>query len=549
MDNLINSSILSNITNLLGQNSIKLPIEILNGDISKLPISQNLLIEIEFPNSEINFANSISKLNIQLENEMIELFGKIKLSNIIQNKENETQNIKLNIDAKIISKNGDNIELSINKINNQNPTEFIKSTKSTNNQTIVTNKANEKILETNFLKQNFNAEFIAKDFLSNIKSDNPDTVKEITKLINNLSLSLKIKSVTTPEKTSIEQNNNQINIPANHKKIDISNKDINIEKLYQNIKNLIETNCNKPINVEVIKQLPDNKVVVKSEIGNLIINNQTNLKTGDKLEIEINKLIENNKLEIEKLDFFDEKLDIKTPKKWDSLDKIITHLKNAGENKTAEIINNKIPNFKKDILSNMIKYIKAAKENDASIWFGKDVIDIIKEKLPNAHELLNNLERDIEKSSFRVEHMGSEWKIINIPFIDEDALVKIRAIIKQYDKYKEQKNKNKNKKHKEIETGARFIIDTNFSMLGAFQFDGLSFEENKKFDLILRTEKKLNDNIINHIINIFKSTIREFNYKGSIFINQKDKFITIEEKNIIDIVEDTDKLYNQGIWV
>ena len=87
------------------------------------------------------------------------------------------------------------------------------------------------------------------------------------------------------------------------------------------------------------------------------------------------------------------------------------------------------------------------------------------------------------------------------------------------------------------------MVDTTFSRLGAFQFDGFSFVKDRQFDLIIRTEKVIDEDLKSNIFKIFKTTLNNLHYSGTIKINVKENFIKICED---DTKEETLK---QGLYV
>ena len=78
--------------------------------------------------------------------------------------------------------------------------------------------------------------------------------------------------------------------------------------------------------------------------------------------------------------------------------------------------------------------------------------------------------------------------------------------------------------------------------MGKFQFDGLAIEEKRRFDLIIRTEKQLEDDIYSHIMRLYRTTLENLNYAGTIKINLKENFIKPWE-------DDTTENLGRGIFV
>ena len=85
------------------------------------------------------------------------------------------------------------------------------------------------------------------------------------------------------------------------------------------------------------------------------------------------------------------------------------------------------------------------------------------------------------------------------------------------------------------------MVDTDFSLLGKFQFDGFTIAKERRFDLVIRTSKRMEKDFCSEIMNLFKTSMYNVGYAGTIKINQQEKFINIEET--------TDKQLTDGIYI
>ena len=85
------------------------------------------------------------------------------------------------------------------------------------------------------------------------------------------------------------------------------------------------------------------------------------------------------------------------------------------------------------------------------------------------------------------------------------------------------------KEAKQSKQGTRFVVETQFSKLGNFQFDGFVRSHERNLDLIVRTSSQLDDDFCTQLINLFKNSLYNFDYKGSVKINQKESFINFYE--------------------
>lgn len=82
------------------------------------------------------------------------------------------------------------------------------------------------------------------------------------------------------------------------------------------------------------------------------------------------------------------------------------------------------------------------------------------------------------------------------------------------------------------------MVDTSFSRLGEFQFDGFSVAKERRFDLIIRTSRSVGDDLCANIMRIFKTALNEVGYAGSINVNVKENFIKICEDERSETLKD-----------
>ena len=77
------------------------------------------------------------------------------------------------------------------------------------------------------------------------------------------------------------------------------------------------------------------------------------------------------------------------------------------------------------------------------------------------------------------------------------------------------------------EGGIRFLVETEFSKLGSFQFDGFSQVKERRFDLVIRTSQPQPQGFCAEIMRLFKNSLHDVGYNGQININQQADFIKI----------------------
>ena len=193
----------------------------------------------------------------------------------------------------------------------------------------------------------------------------------------------------------------------------------------------------------------------------------------------------------------------------------------------------KLPSDNENMLQNMATFTKAAVKGEIRQWLGTEVITRLENQGETGKVILSELQNALQSSS----RQSPMWRIIEIPYYIENHIEQIKLAIKQYPDEKENEDNSKQK------FGTRFVVDTNFTQLGAFQFDGFSFAKDRRFDLIIRTERNVGDDLCANIMKIFKKTLSDVQYVGNIKINLKENFIKISENN------PDDKFLAQGLFV
>ena len=217
--------------------------------------------------------------------------------------------------------------------------------------------------------------------------------------------------------------------------------------------------------------------------------------------------------------------------------KILEIIKPLQGQVAPEVLTNlieKIPADNAKILSNIISFLKAAGNENISDWLGSELTDSLRLSGNKGQEALTQLENLI----LGRKEENSQWRIIEVPFYDTESLSKIRVAIRKYSK--EDKSHNSQMRKKDT---ARFVIDTSFTALGAFQFDGFTISQEKRFDLVIRTEKDIGEDFCTHIMQLFRNSLASVDYAGNIRINIKEKFIKL--------CEDTQKstILQDGIYI
>lgn len=202
----------------------------------------------------------------------------------------------------------------------------------------------------------------------------------------------------------------------------------------------------------------------------------------------------------------------------DDILKILQPLMNRGQKELAAAVLNRIPEPSSPrMLANMVAYMKASGEHNLSRWLGSDIVDRLS-ATTEGREVVSKLGSMFVSSN----QDGINWRIMEVPVLNGQNLSKIRIAVKKILDEEEKKKSRENRRF-----GTRFVVDTSFSRLGSLQFDGYALAKDKRFDLIIRTERDIGSDFCANVMRLFKATLHEEGYVGTVKINVKEKFIKI----------------------
>lgn len=205
------------------------------------------------------------------------------------------------------------------------------------------------------------------------------------------------------------------------------------------------------------------------------------------------------------------------------LAKILAPLPNQAENlQLATQILERIPAPGAKMMANLHAFYKAASTGKAADWFGEKLTAEISRLGGEGQTVMNRA------GEFVTAHTRDtvSWRIIEMPFFDGSALAKIKLAVRKNTDEEEETPDTPFRRN-----GVRFLLETSFSRLGGFQFDGFSLPLDHRFDLVIRTSRPMNPDFVSHVMNLFKTSLHDVNYVGNININMQENFIRIESEN------------------
>ena len=295
-----------------------------------------------------------------------------------------------------------------------------------------------------------------------------------------------------------------------------------IQKMTTEIIGVLSSSDKLTLPAEMLKA--DGKLwpVLQSPLGQLVPETSLKIPEDAKILLQIVGLLQNNGTDISKL----------TPP---GLKDIFELLQNKEMPDMEGRLLEKIPQNNGKMLANIISFVKAARSGNAEHWLGTDNVNRLNAAGTDGKEVLEKLNTVLNAQV--QENAG--WKIINIPFYGDNIFNRIRIAVKKMED-EEQQRQEKRRKEK---SAVRFVVDTSFSVLGAFQLDGFSFTKDKRFDLIVRTEKDMERDFCSEMMRLFQKSLEEVGYSGNMKINVKENFIKICE------TDNRDATLEDGIFI
>lgn len=488
-------------------------------------------------NSKTMLMQSLSgSLKLELNNQLLKIPVDIKLSVPLELPPEQINNINV----KIMPKQDGSLQVKLIAVNNEAPEKFIaktdavktdntkmqikpqfggKETSALQNAIVNTTGTAVRKVELAPLKIDSLIENIAKK--NNIPSEQ---VKPIVEELKNIAANIKLSSIqdgkqieaVKPQSTNIFENIKQIMQNFATAKTPL-NETVSL------IKNELGLMKNMMLPAETAAMPDKNLVMFKTPFGDVLADTPLKLENGVKVLLNIEEIIRqiDNKvfpLISEKAEFMPKVTSMNEP--VGNLLKILQPLIDSGNHKLAAAVMSKVPApDSPKMLSNLVSFVKGANHNDLSRWLGAEIM----ERLTASVEGRDVVSR-LGSMFVNTNHDNVTWRVIEIPVYNGENISKIRVAVK---KIQEEDEEEAKKLKKKTNYGTRFVVDTTFTKLGSFQFDGYALEKEKRFDLIIRTEQNLGDDFCANVMRIFKNTLHELEYAGNVKINVKEKFIKV----------------------
>lgn len=507
-------------------------IEVVPDALKNVNTQQSAMLEVLKNSQSQTLQNLSGSIKLALNDQLLKIPVEIKLSAALELPPEQLNNINI----KLSPKADGGLQVKLITINNENPEKFVVKNLASmpdfpkTGAPIVnaTGTAVQKV-ELSPLRIGNLIENLAKQ-----QNLSPESLKPIITEFQNVTANVKLSSILDAKiSDNIKQQLN--NLTDNIKQIlqNFSSGKIALSDALGQIKNELLSLKNVMIPAETIVMSDKNLVMFKSPLGEILADTPLKLDNKTMVMLGIDDFI--RQIDNKFFSFLTEKAGAMqrstgTHEPVGNLLKILQPLIDSGNPKIAAAIMHKVPSSDSPkLLANLLSFIKGANQNNLSHWLGNDIMEQLGASV-EGRDAISRLGSMFVSS----HHDNSMWRVLEIPVFNGENISKIMVAVK---KIQEEDEENK-KRHKKGQYGTRFVVDTTFSKLGNFQFDGYALEKEKRFDLIIRTERNIGDDFCANVMRIFKNTLHELEYVGNVKVNVKEKFIKVcDDQSVSEILK------------
>ncbi len=252
---------------------------------------------------------------------------------------------------------------------------------------------------------------------------------------------------------------------------------------------------------------PTGHPIVQTHAGSLVLATRTPLPAGSTVTFEVLSQTPFTAGTTERPPTHDIRLPAIMAERWPALQEAVRTLEEVNPAQAQQLVNAVLPQPGAALGSNILFFLMALSGGDLRGWFGDGPTRALQRAKP---ELLARLRDDFGQIERIAREPGpGEWRTTMIPFLNGAEIDPIRLSLRGA------ADDDANDGSDNVK-GTRFIIDLDLSRLGRFQLDGLVHHEEKRMDLIVRTEDTLPRPIEGGIRDIFRDAADVTGIKGGI---------------------------------
>jgi hypothetical protein len=193
---------------------------------------------------------------------------------------------------------------------------------------------------------------------------------------------------------------------------------------------------------------------------------------------------------------------------WPALDDAVETLSQLHPSVAQQLVAAVLPRVDHALAANMLFFLFALKGGEIRQWMGDAPARALERSKPG---LLDRLKDDFGRlSKLTEEPPKGEARVMPFPLVHGGEIEQARLLLRRQDDEEEEDEAGRKG------PGTRFVVDVTLSRLGRLQLDGFVQDETKRFDLIVRSDRKLATDVQNGIREIFEGAGEISGAKGGL---------------------------------
>lgn len=287
-----------------------------------------------------------------------------------------------------------------------------------------------------------------------------------------------------------------------------------------------------PVTGEVIRALPNEEVLVRTPLGDIRLQGNTQLAVGAKLTLDILSIRPQILAPVGAEPQLPATAAAQLATNWETLQQTLTAMLDADGpatelwlRTTLPHVPQNVPNVQaapqalQNVSSGMMFFLSALQGGDVKSLLGERNMKMLQER--GHGELLQKLQGEFGlMRQLYADAPPQQWQALFVPVLVEGEVKPLRIYTKR-DRKKNEQDARKS------EGDTRFIIEMDLTQLGAVQMDGFVKrrpEAATQFDLIIRTHAPLLEEDKREILAIYNATGEITGYRGTLIFQETPVF-------------------------
>ena len=217
--------------------------------------------------------------------------------------------------------------------------------------------------------------------------------------------------------------------------------------------------------------------VIRTDLGTMALETRTPLAQGTLLQLEVT-----GRAVFPPAGSADAEGRLALARDWPSLNAAIAALEQDAPRVARALVETVIPRADTQLAANVLSFLVALRGGSLVNWLGGGPARTLQRLRPDAFNRLSDDFRSLARSAD--EPAAGDWRVTVVPFHDGQELRPITLYLRR----------DRDADGEDAERGrddTRFVVDVELSRLGHMQLDGLVRGQDKRFDLIVRSERPL----------------------------------------------------------